>query len=116
MKKVFRFVIAGIILLGGIGYSIYFFGYKRKHDYVFVQVRANQLKSGWGYEILTDGKTFIKQNFIPAVQGRHSFQTKEQALLVGHKVVDKIEHKLSPTITIDELKEMNITIDSLPAK
>jgi hypothetical protein len=107
-KKILLFIIGGTILLGAAAYSIYFFEYKSKRDYVFVQVRATALQSGWGYEILTDGKIFIKQDFIPAIQGRHEFQTKEQALQVANKVLYKIVHKQSPAITVDELIQMNI--------
>ncbi|HSZ87101.1 MAG TPA: DUF4907 domain-containing protein [Puia sp.] len=115
-KKIFLFIIAGILLLGAAAYAIYFFEYKKKSDYVFVQVRATQNACGWGYEILTDGKVYIKQDFIPAIPGRHSFETKEQALQVGNKVLDKIEHKQLPVITFAELKEMNIIKDSVFAK
>jgi hypothetical protein len=112
-KKIFLFSIAGIILLSAAAYTIYFFEYKKKSDYVFVQVRATQNTDGWGYEILTDGKVYIKQDFIPAIPGRHSFETKEQALQVGNKVLDKIKHKQTPVITFAELKQMNIIRDSV---
>jgi flagellar basal body-associated protein FliL len=115
-KKIFLFLLAGIILLAAAAYSIYYFGYKKKSDHVFVQVRATQNANGWGYEILTDGKVYIKQDFIPAIPGKHSFETKEQALQVGNKVLDKIEHKQLPVITPAELKEMNIIVDSVSAK
>jgi len=115
-KKTFFFIIAGIILLGVAVYTIYFFQQRKRNDYVFVQVRAFQTTGGWGYEILTDGKPYIKQDFIPAIQGKHSFQTKEQAVMVGNKVVEKIEHKQVPVITIDELKEMKIIEDSISVK
>jgi hypothetical protein len=115
-KKIFLFIIAGIILLGAGVYTIYFFEYKKKSDYVFVQVRAIQNANGWGYEILTDGKVYIKQDLIPAIPGRRSFETKEQALAVGNKVLDKLEHNQMPTITLTELKEMNIIKDPVSAK
>ena len=114
-KKTFLFIIAGIILLGASAYAIYFFHQKKRSDYVFVQVRAFQTTGGWGYEILTDGKTYIKQSVIPVIQGKHSFKTKEQAVMVGNKVVEKMEHKQVPVITIADLKEMKIIKDSLPA-
>ena len=114
-KKTFFFIIAGIILLGAAAYAIYFFQQKKRNDYVFVQVLAFQTAGGWGYEILTDGKIYIKQSVIPAIEGKHSFHTKEQAVMVGNKVVEKIEHKQVPVITVAELKEMKIITDSLPA-
>ena len=115
-KKIFLFIIVGVILLGAVAYTIYFFEYKKKSNYVFVQVRAIQNTNGWGYEILTDGKVYIRQDFIPAIPGRRSFETKEQALAVGNKVLYKIEHQQMPVITPAELKEMNIIRDSVSAK
>jgi hypothetical protein len=115
-KKIFLFFVSGIILLGVSAYAIYFFEYKKKSDYVYVQVRAVQNANGWGYEILTDGKVYIKQDLIPAIPGRRSFETKEQALAVGNKVLDKLEHKQMPTITLNELKEMNVIKDSVSGK
>lgn len=115
-KKTFFFIIAGIILLGIAAYAIYFFQQRKRSDYVYVQVRAFQTTDGWGYEILADGKSFIRQSIIPAIAGKHSFQTKEQAVMVGNKVVEKIEHKQVPVITVAELKEMHIIKDSLPVK
>ncbi len=111
-RKFILFIIAGLVLLGAVAYSVYFTN-KRKHDYIFVQVQAFQTANGWGYQVLTDGKVYIKQDFIPAIPGRHGFHTKEQALLVGNKVVEKIEHKQLPVISLAELKAMKIIDDSL---
>ena len=111
-KKILFIIIAGLFSCGAIAYAIHYYQLKRHRDYIFVQVQAIQTSAGWGYEILTDGKVYIKQVYIPAVQGKHSFRTKEEALLVGNKVLDKIEHKQMPVISLGELKEMHIIDDS----
>ena len=94
-----------------------FLGYrsqsKRNGNEVYVQVKAIQTKEGWGYDILTDGKIYIHQEFIPAIQGKRSFQTEADALKVGRKVISKIALKQMPNITIEELREMGILSDSL---
>jgi Domain of unknown function (DUF4907) len=111
-KKIFFIIIACLLMCGGIAYAIHYYQLKRHRDYILVQLQAIQTSSGWGYEILTDGKVYIKQVYIPAIQGKRSFRSKEEALLVGNKVLDKIEHKQMPVISLDELKEMHITNDS----
>jgi hypothetical protein len=111
-KKIFIFIVAGIILCGVVGYAMHYYQVKRHRDYILVQVQAIQTSSGWGYEILTDGKVYIKQVYIPAIQGKYSFRTKDEALLVGGKVLDKIEHKQMPVITLEELKQMRIIADT----
>jgi hypothetical protein len=94
-----------------------FIGYrsqsKRNNSEVFVEVKAIQTKQGWGYDILTDGKIYIHQEFIPAIQGKHSFRTEADALKVGRKVISKMALKQMPNITIEELREMGILADSL---
>ena len=115
-KKILFLIIAAIVLLSAAAYAVYFFEYRKKSDYVFVQVRATQQVKGWGYEIVTDGKVYIKQDFIPAIPGRHHFETKEQALQVGNKVLDKIEHRQLPVITFAELQEMHIISDTVSPK
>jgi Domain of unknown function (DUF4907) len=94
-----------------------FIGYRKqsttpKGD-VFIEVRSIRSGQGWGYDILTDGKIYIHQEFIPALQGRRPFRTEEDALKVGRKVISKLSLKEIPTITMDELREMGIANDSL---
>jgi hypothetical protein len=88
----------------------------RDADEVFIQARPIQSSLGWGYEVVADGKTYIHQEFIPAIPGKHGFKTKEDALKVGQKVISKISANQVPTITVDELKGMGIINDSLEVK
>ena len=94
-----------------------FLGYrsdsKRTVNEVFVEVKAIQTRQGWGYDILTDGKIYIHQEFIPAIPGKRAFRTEAEALKVGRKVISKMSLKQMPTITVEELKEMGILSDSL---
>ncbi|HMH31732.1 MAG TPA: DUF4907 domain-containing protein [Puia sp.] len=94
-----------------------FLGYhsqtKRNSGEVFVEVKAIQTSQGWGYNILTDGRIYIHQEFIPAIPGKHAFRTEADALKVGKKVISKMALKQMPNITIEELREMGILSDSL---
>ena len=105
-----KFLFPGIlIILGILFYTVYYSQLKSEQGYAFVQLKAFETGSGWGYEILANGKTYIKQSFIPAVEGEKSFKTKEDALLVGNKVIEKMKQgQQLPTISIDDLKEMKI--------
>lgn len=62
--------------------------------------------SGWGYEILKDGRVFIHQEYIPVLEGKQVFQTKEDALKVGIRVRDKLKKGESPSLTSQELTEL----------
>ncbi|HLX90700.1 MAG TPA: DUF4907 domain-containing protein [Puia sp.] len=114
-KKSLLFIVTGLVFIGITAFIVLYL-YKRHSDYIYVQVRATQNASGWGYEILTDGKVYIRQDFVPAIPGRHAFPSREKALRVGKAVLDKIEHKQMPVMTLDELKKMGIITDSLTIK
>ena len=103
-----------IIVLGIFFYMAYYSQLKTEQKYVFIQVKAIETTTGWGYEISANGKPYIRQLIIPAVIGQKSFSTKEDAILVGNKVVEKMKMgEQLPTITITELKQMGVLKDSI---
>jgi hypothetical protein len=64
---------------------------------------------GYGYEILNDGKLYIRQPIIPAIPGNHGFKTQADAQKVGNRVKEKLEKGIMPpTVSIDELKKMKV--------
>jgi len=81
---------------------------EREKDYTFVEIRTFQGPLGWGYDILQDKKLYIHQDIIPVFPGRHGFRTKEEALTIGKKVLEKIRRQQLPDITSEELKEAGI--------
>ena len=113
-----RFIIAGIIILAGILFYVTyiaqlkreFFLAQKEKGFVFVQVLPIETSLGWGYEIHVDNRTYIKQPFIPAIKGRRGFDTKDQALLVGNKVVSNINTRMTPSISVADLIALGIPI------
>jgi hypothetical protein len=105
-----RLVIAAVvILLGILFYTAYRRQMIRERDYVFIKAAPIHTAIGWGYEILADGKPYIHQEFIPGIKGRKGFDTKEDALLVANKVIDKIKMKqIPPAISVEDLKSLGI--------
>ncbi len=100
-------VIVLVLLLA----TIAFFSCKRQPSHegeVFVELKAVQNTTGWGYEIYVDKKIYIKQDYIPAIGGAHSFATKEDALKTGKVVMDKLEHGQIPAMTVEELKALKV--------
>jgi hypothetical protein len=89
------------------------FHYHKASERKEINVEAFQSPKGWGYKIKVGSKVFIKQQYIPAIQGYKVFTSKEKALLVGEKVMEKIKNKKLPSITVEELKKMGILNDSL---
>ncbi len=89
---------------------------EKEGDRVFVWVKPFQTPLGWGYDIYAGKKLYIHQDFIPAVAGKHGFKTREDALAVGRKVIEKIGASGIPTITEKELKELGVIDDTLAGK
>ncbi len=78
---------------------------------MFVTVQPFETATGWGYSIYTDNKLYIKQTFIPGLQGNHSFATREDAKKVGELAVQKMAayHKM-PYISPADLQQLNIQL------
>jgi len=115
-KNLTKLILPGIIIILGIlFYAVYYTQLKKERGYALIELQPIQVTSGWGYEILANGKPYIRQGFIPAIEGRHAFRTKEDALTVGNKVIEKMKHgEQLPSISIEELKQMGVLKDSLP--
>jgi hypothetical protein len=105
-----RLIIAGaLVALGAVFYVTYVGQLKRERDYVYIQVEPIQTSLGWGYEIVADGKAYIHQEFIPGLKGRRGFDSKEDAIRVGNRVISKIKMKqVPPAINMEDLKELGI--------
>jgi hypothetical protein len=82
--------------------------YNSHEGEVYCEVRPLQTATGWGYEIYVDKKLYIKQAFIPAVSGIHPFKTKDDAMKTGKLVLHKITHGKLPTLTLEELRDLQV--------
>jgi Domain of unknown function (DUF4907) len=85
-------------------------GTKRPDD-AMLQVESVPLHnaSGWGYEILVDHKTFIHQEYIPAIVGKKAFLTKDDAMRTAGLAVEKLVHGKQPAITKNDLITLKIS-------
>lgn len=61
-----------------------------KDSMVLLTVRPFEYNGGWGYDILADNKSYIHQDQVPAIQGKHIFLTREDAKKAGNLVIQKI--------------------------
>ncbi len=65
--------------------------------------------SGYGYDILVNGKVYVHQPNIPAVQGNRGFSTEQAARKTASLVAFKIKNKiLPPSIEVRELDSMGV--------
>jgi Domain of unknown function (DUF4907) len=100
--------------------ALIFAGYCRranwKKEHILLELKAVQNLKGWGYDISTNGRIYIHQPIIPAISGAHAFRTREDALAVGQKVVDRLSAGQVPMVTAAEIREMRLLPDSVMAQ
>lgn len=58
-----------------------------------------QNENGWGYNILLDGKLFIRQPNIPSIPGNKGFADEEKAKKVAEFITHKIQNGMMPPST-----------------
>jgi len=76
-------------------------------DYAYVVMKNDT--GAWYYEVQKQGKPFIIQKTIPAINQNVAFQDSIQSLLVAKSVVKKLKDGIfPPTITISELQKLQI--------
>ncbi|MEM9678726.1 MAG: DUF4907 domain-containing protein [Bacteroidota bacterium] len=90
--------------------------------YIFVQdstseqdyaLKVSKPDCCWIYEITKGRQLLIKQEFIPAVKGRQAFKTKTDAEAIGQLVLQKLNNKSIPSITIEEIRAENIIFNDI---
>lgn len=79
------------------------------NDFFKVETFVLDSVEGWGYKIFKNGRVYIKQDLIPAVNGYFVFKTENDAKIVGDFVLKRmIKHKGMPSITIEELDSLGV--------
>ena len=76
-----------------------------------VYTHVFETESGFGYAIIDHGQILIRQEHIPAIAKEQGFCTATDAERVGDLVLQKINRKLNPAITRQELQELGVLID-----
>ncbi|MEM8599561.1 MAG: DUF4907 domain-containing protein [Bacteroidota bacterium] len=62
--------------------------------------------TGWGYAILADGRTLIRQPHVPAVEGLRPFASRAEALRVGIHVQARLAAGRAPTVSRADLDSL----------
>jgi len=95
--KLYSTIIIIIVLLASCSH--------KKHT---LQSTVYKTGNGYGYTISMHNKVVIKQPYIPAYSGNIPFCDSLDAANVGNLIVNKIEHKQSPTVTKNDLALLKI--------
>lgn len=76
-----------------------------------IQIRTfkNSDVSGFGYDIIMEGNTYVHQPNIPALPGNNGFASEALARKVAEIVVKKIRNNIMPpTIDVKELDSLGV--------
>lgn len=86
----------------------------KKHKEVSPQLSYNTFykQTGWGYEVLVDGKTIIHQEIVPALPVETGFSKKEYAEKAAQLVIQKLQRNDLPTLTKTDLSSICL-LDSI---
>jgi hypothetical protein len=68
--------------------------------------------AGWGYAVAINGKTYIRQPYIPAVSGKTPFKNEQDARTVGKYVCTLIKARQLPAVRTADLIKLGILTDS----
>ncbi|MDO6596628.1 DUF4907 domain-containing protein [Oceanihabitans sp. 2_MG-2023] len=67
----------------------------------------------WIYEVYNKDNLFIRQEYIPAANGKQVFQSKEDAEKMGKVVIAKLAHDRFPVINLRDLQNNNINFKKI---
>lgn len=67
-----------------------------------------EVEAGYGYLIWAGEKLLVKQEFIPAINGKVPFQSYADAKKVAVLVAFKFKNRTNPEVSVEELSRLNI--------
>jgi hypothetical protein len=72
------------------------------------KVKTFRVDKGWAYSIFINDKEYVRQLFIPAIEGKVPFASDNQAEKTAWYVVSKLKDNASPSLSKEELVTLNI--------
>jgi len=104
LKKKFVVVIVPVLLFL---FGVYSWG--DSYSTGEFETQVYEVNNGYGYNITSiNGELIIKQDYIPAIQYKKAFSSREAAEKVAFAVAEKLKRNENPKISISELKIMGI--------
>ncbi|WP_460636686.1 DUF4907 domain-containing protein [Larkinella harenae] len=96
-----------ILLLGLAAVTAYSL-FRSKPSY---ELQTIATPTGWGYQVVLDGKTVIHQPAVPGQAGQRGFPREDLARRVGERVVAKLRlGQFPPTLSSSELSQLGVPI------
>lgn len=94
-------IIASSLVIAGLIPFIY-----KRHNGESIVSKTFHSGSGWGYDILLNGKLIIHQAWVPAVSEKKEFSTETEAKETAALVISKIKNNKFPTLSKAEVEQI----------
>ena len=78
-----------------------------------LRVTTFKSETGWGYAVIIKAKPYIRQPYIPAINGKLPFKTEQDALKTGRYVCSLIKAGHLPAVRTADLVRIGILPDTL---
>lgn len=88
--------------------AVKFFTSNNKKTPSIYAIETFKIDEGWGYSILAKDKIIIRQDIIPSIRSKKHFKTKQDAFSCGEIVLEKLQKRKTPKVTLEDLKEKGI--------
>ncbi len=96
------------ILLIGLAIVTTYSLFRQKSQY---ELQTTRTPTGWGYQVMLNGKTVIDQPTVPGLPGQRGFASEDLARKVGECVVSKLHQgQFPPTLTPPELSQLGVSV------
>lgn len=83
-----------------------------KEGYYVVTQKSEQ--GGWIYNIYHSQQLLIKQEYVPALDGKFQFSTQKDAEKAGRKVMERLSKGHNPSLSPKDFNENNIQLVKVP--
>ncbi len=83
-----------------------------KEEYRVVTQKSEQ--GGWTYNIYHSQQLLIKQEYVPAIDGKFQFSTQKDAEKAGSKVMERLSKGHNPSLSPKDFNENNIQLVKVP--
>ncbi len=112
MKTALGYMVIFGTITFGVLIGSYFLKKEKKSNYYskyyWVKVKELSDDQGWYYEIYKGDSMLIKQVNIPGTSGKQFFTSNTDAKKIALLVVNKLERKILPYISLADLDSCNI--------
>lgn len=110
MKNIYKYLIVFFTISM---FTMLFFYFQSETKETPYSLKVVNKENYWIYEVYKEDNLFIRQEYIPAVNGKQNFKTKEDAEKIGKVVMTKLSKNMLPGISMVELTNNNINFNKI---